>query len=228
MSHQYSITVTNHARQPNYFMVYQTDPGSFAPNALALAWFSKYSNPGDNSVTNFAWEIDWGFTWADTGTLSPGITYAASDLVPAEGVIKNQVTLDYNNAYLFKNLTRGENPDRFYIQETGNIPINSTASVGIAMSGKTVYAVQASPNQTLTFSPHPTYWLAYGNYASGTVLDLSAINHPLELKFETGVYSLAVTLNPDNSWSELTSVAERNARFLAARKTNPQIQWAAV
>jgi len=226
MAEQYSITITNHSAHPDYFMVFQNDPGSLAPNAMALAWFSKYSNPGPLATVKFDWSIDWGFSWADTGELSPGVHYAASEVLPADGF--NKITLDYNRAYLFTDPENAGDPSRFYIEESPTIPVNSNASVGITMAGQTVYAVQARPNSNLTFSPHPVYYLAYGNYSEGLVLDLSSINNPLELKYDTGINALAVTLNPDDSWGPVTTLAERNTRFLMARRENPAIQWAAV
>jgi hypothetical protein len=74
--------------------------------------------------------------------------------------------------------------------------------------------VQAQPNLNLTGSPHPTYFLAYGNYMPGQVIDVSEINKPVELLYPTGVYSLETTLNADNSWTPPTPVSSANAQRL--------------
>lgn len=216
MTYNYSLTITNHATKSNYFMVYQNDPTSWDPNALAVAWFAKYSNPGPNVTVSFSWQINWGFSWADTGTLKAGIQYEASDYVDIKSG-KNKITLDYNGAYNFTNQEQGPTPDHFYLAEDGNIPVNSNASVGITLHGNTVYATQAEPNTNLTFSPHTSYYLAYGNYVEGDVIDVSSINNPLELPYDTGVYSLHTTLNPDNSWTQPISTANFNAQVLQAK-----------
>lgn len=223
MGQKYSITITNQSAHPDYFMIYQNDPGSFSPNAQALAWFSKYSHP--NSVVKFQWEIEWGFSWADVGALAPGVVYTASEILTATPSV-NKVTLDYDKAFRFVDPDQGEDPSLLYIQETASIPINSSGAVGITMAGETVYAVQARPNTSLTFTPHPVYYLAYGDFVDGMVLDLSSINNPLALNYDKGIYSLAVTLNPNDTWGPITTTAQRNQRFLAARKANPELNWA--
>ena len=219
MAYTYTLTVNNHAANSNYFMMFQNDPTSFAPNAMALAWFSKFSNP--NSVITFEWKVEWGFSWGDTGKLGDGVIYRASENAAASPD-KNQITLDYNNAYMFSNQHAGPDPTRFYIAETANIPVDSSASVGITMFGSTVYATQARPNTNITASPHPVYYVAYGDYLPGEVIDISTVNKPLLLPYDTGIYSLTTTLNPDNSWSPPVTLAEFNAKFFTARKRNPK------
>ena len=195
---QYTLPVNNNAAHTDYVMVFQKDPGAWAPNAMSLAWLSKKSNPG--SLVTFDWTIDWGFSWSNAGELIPGVKYRSSqDYTIANG--HNQVTLDYNGAFQFQDFTKGTDPDHLYMLENESIPVGSTGSVGVTMSGSTVYATQARPNTNLTFSPHPTYYLSYGDYEAGTVLDVSTVNNPLEVRFDTGVYDLEVTLQADNSWS---------------------------
>lgn len=213
MGFNYSLTVNNRAAHSAYFMVYQSDPGSWDPNALALAWFAKFSNPSPSAKIMFNWSVDLGFSWAETGELKPGIQFTASETYDPTGG-KNKITLDYNGAYQFINPETGADPARLYLAESPRIPLKSDASVGVTMSGSTVYAVQARPNQNLTFSPHPQYWLAYGDYEPGTVIDVSSINNPLALPYPTGVYSLTTTLNADGSWDQPTTMAVANERRL--------------
>lgn len=224
MAYTYSLNVINHSSHSDSFMVFQNDPGSFAPNALALAWFSKFSNPGPNVMVKFTWTIDWGFSWADTGTLSPGVIFNASDKVSASPTT-NKIPLSYNGAYQFGAQTAGADPNLFYIAEDGSIPVSSSASVGITMSGSTVYAAQARPNTNITATPHPVYYLAYGKFEPGQVIDISTVNSPLMLPYDTGVYSLSTTLNPDDTWTKPVITAARNEAFLAGRKKNAKLAW---
>ena len=148
MGYQYSLTIYNKSSHADHFMVFQNDPGGFDKNAMALAWFAKFSNPGPSVTVKFTWTIDWGFSWGDTGPLGSGVQYEAPETaLAAPG--KNAITLDYNGAYSFTNQQAGPDPNRYYIAETKNIPVGSTASVGVTMSGSTVYATQARPNNNL-------------------------------------------------------------------------------
>ncbi|MGJ3699395.1 MULTISPECIES: hypothetical protein [Variovorax] len=213
MGNIYSVTVNNHASHSAYFMVFQSDPTNWAPNAMSLAWFSKFSNPGPTTRIKFQWTVNTGFSWADTGDLQPGIEYSTAETYDPTGG-NNMITLDYNKAYQFVNPTKGPDPARFYLSESPNIPIKSSASVGVTMSGSTVYAVQARPNQSLTFSPHPKYFIAYGDYVEGDVIDVNSINNPLELPYPTGIYALTTTLNADGSWDAPQSTAKSNEQRL--------------
>ena len=224
MGYTYSVTITNHSSHPDYFMLFQNDPTSWDKNAMSLAWFAKYSNPAPNSRVKFSWTVDWGFSWAEIGELKPGILFEASDSV-LTSPSSNQITLTYNGAYDFQSQQAGADPSRLYLREDGSIPLKSAAAVGVTMSGSTVYAAQARPNANLTFSPHPSYFLAYGNYAPGDVIDVSSVNNPLELRYETGVYALTTTLNKDDSWTEPSSVAQMNRRLLEARSRKPDLHW---
>jgi hypothetical protein len=213
MGKKYSVTVNNRASHSAFFMVFQNDPTSWSPNALSLAWFAKYSNPSKTARVKFEWTVDTGFSWAETGELKPGIQFAATELYdPSNGL--NKITLDYNGAYQFIDPTSGADKDRFYLNETKNIPLKSQAAVGVTMSGSTVYAVQARPNQNLTFSPHPEYFIAYGDYLEGDVIDVSTVNNPLRLEYPTGVYALTTTLNVDGSWDDPVTLAQSNQKLL--------------
>jgi hypothetical protein len=212
MKTQYTVNIRNNAASSDYLMVFQNDPGSFSSDALSLAWFSKYSNPG--SSVKFTWTVDWGLSWCETGSLQPGVVFDASQLWSGtQG--ENETILDYNLAYFFGANSKGPDASCLYLVESSNIPVNSDCAVGVTMSGSTVYATQALPNTTLTFSPHPVYYLAYGSFEQGQVLNVSSINNPLELVYPTGVYSLDVTLNADNTWSTPQTLVEANKARLA-------------
>lgn len=142
MATQYSLNINNQASNPAYFMVYQNDPTSWDPDALSIAWFAKLSNPSPTSKIKFSWGVDWGFSWADTGKLSAGVQFDASATYQPQGSSDNKIPFDYNGAYLFGPATAGADATRLYMAESKNVPVNSSASVGVTMSGKTVYAVQ--------------------------------------------------------------------------------------
>ena len=209
----YSVTVNNHASHSAYFMVFQNDPTQWAPNALSLAWFAEFSNPGPSSRVKFQWSVDTGFSWAETGELQPGTQFTATETYDATG-LNNKITLDYDRAYRFVNPIPGPDRSRFYLAESASVPGRSAAAVGVTMGGSTVSAAQARPNQNLAFSPRPRYFIAYGDYEEGDVIDVSAINNPLELPYPAGVYALTTTLNANGTWDPPKSLAHTNASRL--------------
>lgn len=196
---QYSLLFVNNSSNSGDACVYQTDPDIGIPDVMSLAWFSKYAFPTTKLM--FQWTIDYDFVWAETGELVPGVIFMASQAWPTDLSNQNNVTLTYQNlAYNFKNQTQGSEPGTLYIEQDNTIPLKQ-AAVGIGMSGFGTFAVQAQPNLHLTFTPHPKYWITFGNFTQGEVLDIGEITNPGEVAFPPGVTSMTAILKPDNTWS---------------------------
>ncbi len=201
MSNQYSLTVTNDSSFSGDLCVYQRNPHLDDPTVMSLAWFTKYIYP--TTTVTFNWSIDYSFIWGYTGALRRGVVFAAAQTWPANLDLSNQVTLTYdstNDAFTFKDQTQNMQGGSLFILQDATIPSNS-ASVGIAMSGSGAYACQARPNWQFIFTPHPTYWLTFGTYSQGQVLDITSIPNGQEIQFPTNVFSMNATLKKDNTWS---------------------------
>jgi rhizosphere induced protein len=219
----YTVNFINNSVDQGDVCIFQQDPDISNPNVLSLAWFSKLVFP--TTTVKFQWQINYSFVWGETGTLVPGVLFDASQTWGADLSTNNKVTLAYQGAYTFENQTKGPQPGTLYIAEDSSLPINQ-ASVGIGMSGAGTFVVQAQPRLNLTFTPHPRYWIAFGNFTQGQVLDIGQISNPFELDFPPNVYSITVTLNADNTWSESTT-PEANAHFLRAKSKDPKALWGA-
>ncbi|MFZ5817492.1 MAG: protein rhiA [Bacillota bacterium] len=200
---KYSLVFKNASSQFGSLCVYQTNPDISDPGVMSLAWFAKAAHPTTKVV--FTWETEYSFVWDETGLLRPGVIFDASQAWPADPQSMNQVTFTYSaGAYTFKDVRRGPRPNSLYINQEITVPANQ-ASVGIGMSGAGTFVVQAQPNMNLIFSPHPKYWVTFGNFIQGQVLDITEISNKAEVLFPNGIYSMDVTLNQDNTWTVLPS-----------------------
>ena len=218
MGTQYSVLFENQSTLDGRVCIFQQDPNINVPNVMSLAWFTEAVHP--NTQANFTWTIDYSFVWAETGLLQTGVFFIASQVLPADLAQNNQVTLQYyGGAYAFGPVSAGPSGGNLYISEAGTVPAQQ-AAVGIGMSGNGTFAVQAEPNVNLVFTPHPTYWIAYGSYQPGEVLDIQSMTSVAELKFPPSVYSLTAVLGPDNKIT-VQSTLERNAAFVRARQRVP-------
>jgi hypothetical protein len=218
----YSINAINNSTQIGSICVFQSDPNVNNPQVLSLAWFTKVVAP--RTRTKFTWTIDYSFVWAETGQLIPGIIFDASQTFAADLSTTNQITFTSSGgAFDFINQTAGPAAGSLYIMEDRSIPLN-IASVGIGMSGAGTFAVPSQPNMTLIFSPHPKYWITFGNYTRGEVLDITSISQKAQVAFPSNVFSMTATFGADNQWA-VTTTAQANAAFVAARKVNPQALW---
>jgi hypothetical protein len=196
---EYSILFANQSSNTGDVCIYQTSPNIDNPNVMSLAWLTKAAHPTTN--VKFNWSIDYDFEWAETGELVPGVVFEASQVWAANLTNQNSVRLNYlQGAYTFDNLSQTGEEGKLYIEESSTIPLKE-ASVGIGMSGKGTFAVQAQPNLNLVFTPHPTYWITFGNFIQGEVLDITEISNSLQVDFPPNVYTMVATLGQDNTWS---------------------------
>lgn len=196
----YQLYFVNNSTMSGSACVYQQDPNIGMPNVMSLAWFAKAANP--NTKLMFQWNINYSFVWSQTGVLTPGVIFFASETVNADLSQNNKIGFSYqNDAFTFqKPPTQGSQTGTLYINQDGNIPPN-TASVGVGMSGSGTFAVQAQPNILATFTPHPQYWITFGNYQQGQVMDVGTITGAKKIDFPPNVYVMTATLNSDNTWN---------------------------
>ncbi|QRK09334.1 hypothetical protein JQX13_04080 [Archangium violaceum] len=222
MSVNYSLLFVNNSTNLGNACVYQTDPDIGVPNVMSLAWFSKTTAPTTKS--RFTWTVDYDFVWSEVGVLEAGVLFEASQSWRADLSTTNRVGFTHEGgAYTFTNQSKGPKSGTLYIAQSASIPLKQ-AAVGIGMSGKGTFVVQSQPNLNLTFTPHPKYWITFGNYDQGEVLDIGAITNPAEIEFPPGVYSMTAILNKDNSWT-VKPTSEVNKAFLRSRQENRMAQW---
>jgi len=199
MGKQYSIQFTNNSTNEWNACVFQQDQQINNPGIMSLAWFAELCNP--NTKCTFTWTLDYSFVWSETGMLVPGVTFGASEVLPVSSLASgNQVTLDNNGAFLFSNQATCTPGGSLYISQTNNIPLNM-GSVGIGMSGAGTFVVQAQPNIDLTFTPHPEYWMAFGQYTTGQVLNTQEMTNTVQVTFPPNIYTMYVTLDAGNNWT---------------------------
>lgn len=218
----YTLIFKNNSTNSANACVYQQDPNIGVPDVMSLAWFSKYAFP--TTTVTFQWTIDYSFVWSETGVLVPGVIFTATQNWGADLSTTNQVTFSHpGQAYTFQNQTAGPQGGSLYITEDGTLPIKQ-ASVGIGMGGFGTFVVQAQPNWNLVFTPHPEYWITFGNYTQGEVLDQTSISNPAKVAFPVNTYSMTAILNPDNTWTVMPT-SNANAKYLDAKKKNPKALW---
>ena len=153
-----------------------------------------------------------------------GVVFDAAQTFPADLSTTNQITFSQvRDVFNFSEQKAGPRSGSLFVQQDATVPAN-VASVGIGMSGAGTFVVASQPNMENIFTPHPKYWITFGNYIVGQVLDITSITQSAALEFPPSVYSLTATLNPDNRWT-VTSTADMNMAMVKARKNNPDALW---
>lgn len=219
----YTLIFKNNSNLSGAACVYQDDPDLTAQGFMRLAWFAKEAHPHTN--LNFNWKIDYCFVWAETGTLAPGVQFLASETTPADLSTSNKITLDYvSGAFEFTNQGQGASPGNLYINESVNIPPNNQASVGVGMSGFGTFAAQAGPNLNAIYTPHPTYFITFGTYTQGEVMDATISTVSAEIDFPPNTYSMTAILNANNTWT-IIPTAQVNSKHVEAKKYSQKAVW---
>lgn len=220
----YSLTFQNNSKESGNVCVYLTNPDSKLSHMKSLVWFSRYAHP--TTVIGFNWKIEFDFVWSKTGELGSGILFSAGQTWPANLSDRNQVTLTQKNgAYTFMNQTKGPDQGFLYIMEDSTIPLKQ-ASVGIGMSGRPFLVVQAQPDWKLVFQPNPNpdYWITFGKYKEGEVLDINQIPKKAKISFPENIYSMTAILTRENTWI-VKPTSQVNAEFLDAKKRDSKAEW---
>lgn len=202
MSTEYSLTVTNNSTQFQDICVYQKPVDLGVPNAVALAWLTAPAWPG--TTVTFTWTLDYNFVWSQVGSLKPGVTFKAQQLLPAdpESMAANQIQFDFRNSaftFVHGNAQGAPEPGSLYIRELDSVPPDA-AAVGIGMSNAGTFVVQSQPNTNLVFTPHPEYWIAAGTFTQGEVLDIEEITNQAKVPFD-GTFDMNADLSAKNLWT---------------------------
>lgn len=199
MGTNYALTVRNDSKNYGNICLYQTMPDQ-PDNLLTLAWLCKAAHPG--TEVEFLWTTDYNFVWSDQGILKPGVRFKASQTIEADPSVITKNTIGFTkeyDAYKFVETDKSTRTGRLGIYTDQTIP-HGEASIGIGMSGNGTFAVTATPNYNFIFLPHPRYWLAFGTYKTGEVMDIESMSNVIEVDFDPDVYEKTVTLKSDNSW----------------------------
>jgi hypothetical protein len=182
----YGIYIHNGSDQDDLSAIaYQTDP-KMPANAKSLAWWSKPCHTGTNA--DLKWNIAYNFVWGENGKLDPGTDYDAGQVVPADPMGNNTITLAYpGGGFKFKDPQQQGDQGVLYIHEADDVPAGK-GCVGIGMQGvgTIVFPTHASGGGYVDFVPHPSYWIAFGSFEAGKVVDTGSFYFPTQLTFEHG------------------------------------------
>lgn len=201
MATKYELEVIHNGTDCGDFCIYQTYDGQM-DDIRPLVWFSKTAHPG--TKLDFQWSIEYGLTWSEQGNLEPGVVFRASQVqeMDPEDTSKNTTMLTLEKgAYRFATTDNPTKAGKLGVVCDTMIAPN-TVSVGVAMSGKPTHACVASPSLKYTFSPHPKYWIAFGKFEEGEVIDINRMTQKFEITYPVNTYSRTIELTANNTWAD--------------------------
>ncbi|HEX8254462.1 MAG TPA: hypothetical protein VF846_15060 [Thermoanaerobaculia bacterium] len=207
------MLVLNQSTATGDVCLYQTV--ATAPlGAVPVAWLTRRATP--RTRLTFQWMTDYAFVWSSSAaTLEPGALITASQVWPADLTSTNQITLTYGGGtFTFANQTAGSAGSLVMVQ-VSTIPARLGVA-GIGMADQTTTIVPMQPNVTLRFDPRPRYWIAFGSFTAGEVIDVESAG-ATEIVFPANVTSMSALLGADNIWT-IAPTASANRRMAAASR----------
>lgn len=216
MADEYTLTFVNNSKNDWTFCCYQTDPKIGPKDVRSLAWYTKVVAAG--SEVDFIWTIDYTFVWSEMGEVIPGVVFKASQKLPAGLTENNAIDFTRINNSAFKFVNQTTDPSAagsLMIHQDAKIPHN-TAAVGIGMGKSGTFVVPAQPSIDVSFSPHPKYWVTFGDYVTGQVLDTQQVTKKAEVPYAVNVYAMYAILGENNQWTIKSTQQVNKARALAS------------
>lgn len=200
---QYSMTFLNNSSLFGNFCLYLKDPRQeIDPNLFTLAWLVQPCFQGTKAV--FTWNIEYGLTWAESGKQGGGkvdFTCSETRIIDPSDAENNALGITkQNGAYHFVDGVKSYPKGALGVRSDHTIPVEGL-SLGITMSGQPAFALPATPNFSFCFEPHPEYWVAFGNFVPGEVIDVNTVSSTAKVAFPFGEFDRTVTFNEDNSWT---------------------------
>lgn len=187
MAGLYSLRLTNNSPLGGNMCLYQRHPDQESQADLfSLAWQCQNCPPG--STITFSWSLDFGFAWAETGPLGPGAIFEPAQSIGADPNTPGKRSVIFRSADQGYDLEAcpGE-PEAGYLnlQTDDSVPLNRMA-LALTVSGRPAFARPARPNLGFTFLAEPHYWVAFGPFETGQVLDYSELAMTTEIVFQPG------------------------------------------
>ncbi|WP_343636627.1 hypothetical protein [Fluviicola sp.] len=195
---EYRINFINNSMNPGSFMIFQQYPELNTPDSYSLAWFTKYLYP--STLGSFSWEPAYDFAWMEQKAINARMKSVTSQCIPASLTEYNTALLTYDSGYNFVIQPDNGPEGTLYIKTDNTIPANQLG-IGLGMAGAPTFLMPAQPDSNLALNPHPEYWVAFGDYEQGEILNVKEMTNSALVQFLEGVSAINVTLNPDNTWT---------------------------
>lgn len=224
MPETYSVTLVNESEldPAPTFVIFATLPVQSANPTGVLAWIAQIVPTNWHQV--FTWSMDWQFAVSVTPVATgyrwfPSFTRTADPHSSAD--CASLLTMPSDGDLELRPVEGTPDGTSLTVLQAPDLPTpdKQPLSVAVGLSGVPVAATDAGPNLVTTFTTRPTYAITVGDYVSGQVIDMNQLVTKQELPFRSGVSSLAVTLDKDNTWTVQDSAEVDIAALFADRRS---------
>lgn len=189
----FSVQVVNDSNDDGDVCIFRTNGSEGAANLVAF--LAHRVAPGDDY--QFTWQEQYTFIGAETGVLKPGVSvfprYTAGG--------------DPNAANATSFTTRGFGTPQREALPGGTLAISIPSalplqrySIGMGMQGAPFVVAQAMPEMKYVFLVQLPYWIVFGKFKQGTVLDPGQLANAALLPFTANNPAVRATRTSSGEW----------------------------
>jgi hypothetical protein len=153
----------------------------------------RYTFP--TTSVSLEWTLEYGFFWMKPLGVSRLKVY---QFRVADATHSNQITLHSDRAYRFQDQGPGRAPGKLYIRQDRTVPLRQ-AWVGVSMAGSGILATPAQPNLELVLKPPFSYWITFGDFRPGELLDMERIKRAVRVEIPFDRQAVSTVLHADNT-----------------------------
>ncbi len=174
----------------------------------SVVCFSARCHPQTRST--FEWSGALRFVWAHMDDVRPGAICRAAQDWPCDSADRetNGVALiREHGAYRFDRAARETPPGSLAIHTDGTVP-NGRVAVGLGLplreDGRLhclpSLVTSVAPNFTHILEPSINFWITFGDYETGEIIDPALVNNPFPIVFPADARMVRAVLNERNEW----------------------------
>lgn len=187
---------------------------------------------GRGNTREYGWNIVYRFVWSAQRTEN-GYAWSATNSAEADPNSKTKCAITFTHDGDFKfepKQVAAPYGDHLAIHSTSQVPPPSRtpSSVGISIDGKTVVVADSGPNLTATFTLHPTYYIGAGSFTQGEMIDVASMTDLHEIKYQNNEIARWVTLNPDNTWNDVSYTPDDIAKMIPTQAAAREMEIVSV
>ena len=192
----YTLRFVNASSIHGTVCIFQTLHGTQLQKFYSIAWLTKEVE--STTEVQFGWPLEYGFVSAPDTQLEPGSVVSNCSFLPAKPGSAVTYSCEETTGE-FRHLRDGSPCNLTLYQEASVPPM--TRAVGIGMAQSPTILTPALPNFIATLFLPCDYWIVFGRFKEGEVLDVADLSNRAALNFAKGGGSLEAKLNPDFTWT---------------------------
>ncbi len=198
---EYTIVFKNESGQSGVAMVYQLPPDTSMSNVFAVAWQTTNVSADPTRDTTFSWSEEYSVSWSQSGGISTGAIYSYATSIDVDLSEGAGATLDLGSGSLEPSGQGGGiQPGALQVSVSGGNS-GQIATVGVGIDGTTGLVVSIPTGAEWTYEPTSTYYIAFGHFIEGMVLNVALIANAVAIDFSDGTSTFVVTYGKDHQFT---------------------------